>query len=107
MWTHQAQRLVRRPIADVRQDIERIVDGTWRRLTAVTTTEHHGRRSDWISDGPGSEDVDIVITWSLTDLDDATFVVIDVDEFDRGPDPREGLEQILDVLATSRRVAHP
>jgi hypothetical protein len=105
MWTHQVQRLVRRPIADVRVDIERIVDATWRRLTSVTTTEHHGRRSDWISDGPGSDDVDIVLTWSVTDLDDATFVVVTLDEFERGPDPVEGLEQILDVLATSRRVA--
>jgi hypothetical protein len=107
MWTHQAQRLVRRPIADVREDIERIVDATWRRLTTVATTEHHGRRSDWISDGPGSDDIDIVITWSLTDLDDATYVVITLDELERGPDPIEGLEQLLDVLATSRRVAHP
>jgi hypothetical protein len=107
MWTHQVQRLVRRPIADVRMDIARIVDATWRRVTTVATTEHHGRRADWISDGPGSDDIDIVITWSLTDLDDATYVVVTLDEFERGPDPIEGLEQLLDVLATSRRVAHP
>ncbi len=105
MWTHQVQRLVRRPITDVRDDIERIVDATWRPLTNVSTTEHHGRRSDWISDGPGTEQVDIVLTWSLTDLDDATYVVVTLDEFERGPDPHEGLEQLLDVLATSRRVA--
>jgi hypothetical protein len=105
MWTHQVQRLVRRPIADVRDDIERIVDATWRRLTRVVTTEHHGRRSDWISRGRWSEEVDIVITWSLTDLDDATFVVVELDELESGPDPREGLEQLLDVLATSRHVA--
>jgi hypothetical protein len=107
MWTHQVQRLVRRPITDVRNDIERIVEATWRPLTTVSTTEHHGRRSDWISDRPGSEHVDIVLTWSLTDLDDATFVVVTLDEFERGPDPTEGLEQLLDVLATSRRVAQP
>jgi hypothetical protein len=108
MWTHQVQRIVRRPIVDVREDIDRIVDATWRRLTSVSTTEHHGRRSDWISAGPGSDDVDIVITWSLIDLDDATFVAVTLDEFERGPDPIEGLEQILDVLATShRRVIRP
>ena len=77
------------------------------RVTNVSTTEHHGRRSDWISDRPGSDEVDIVLTWSLTDLDDATFVVVTLDEFERGPDPIEGLEQLLDVLATSRRVAQP
>jgi hypothetical protein len=107
MWTHQVQRLVRRPIVDVREDIARLIDAMWRGLVTVATTEHAGRRSDWIGTGPGSDDVDIVLTWSLTDLDDATFVVLTLDEFERGPDPIEGLERILDVLATGHRVAHP
>jgi hypothetical protein len=107
MWTHQTQRLVPRPVAEVRADIARIVDGTWRTVALVTTTEHHGRRSDWISDGPCSDDVDIVLTWTLTDLDDATHVVLTLDEFNLGPDPTDGLEEILDVLVSMTHGARP
>ncbi len=107
MWTHHTQRLVRRPAPELREDIERIVDTAWRRVTTVTTTEHHGRRSDWITSHAGTDEVDIVLTWTLIDLDEATFVVLTLDEFEQGPDPVEGLEQILDVLATSDRTARP
>jgi hypothetical protein len=105
MWTHQTQRLVPRPLADVRDDIALIVDATWRHVTDVTTTVHHGRRSDWITIGPDADEVDIVLTWSLSDVDGDTLVVLTLDEFERGPDPLEGLEEILDVLSVVRRPA--
>src|SRR3954447_7751182 len=98
MWTHQVQRVVPRPVGEVREDIARIVEATWRRVTDVTTTVHHGRRSDWIANGPGSDEVDIVLTWEVSDLQDATLVVLTLDEFEPGPDPRAGLQDILDVL---------
>jgi len=107
MWTHQTQRLVERPADEVRDDIARIVDATWRPVTDVTTTEHHGRRSDWIADELGSDQVDIVLTWSLSEVDGATHVVITLDEFERGPDPTAALEEILDLLAVARRTARP
>ena len=107
MWTHQMQRLVPRPIAEVRADIARIVDGTWRPIADVMTTEHHGRRSDWVTVGPHSDEVDIVLTWTLTDLDDETHVVLTLDEFNLGPDPMDGLAQILDVLESMTRRATP
>jgi hypothetical protein len=107
MWTHQTQRLVPRPVAEVGADIARIVDGTWRPIAAVTTTEHHGRRSDWVTVAPHSDEVDIVLTWTLTDLDDSTYVVLTLDEFNLGPDPMDGLEEILDVLASMSHRAAP
>jgi hypothetical protein len=107
MWTHQQQRIVPRPVAEVRADIARIVDGTWRPIANVSTTEHHGRRSDWITVGPVSDEVDIVLTWTLTDLDDATYVVLTLDEFNLGPDPTDGLQEILDVLTTMTDRARP
>jgi hypothetical protein len=105
MWTHHTHRLVSRPAAEVREDIARLVDAAWRRVTTVTTTEHHGRRSDWIASAPGADDVDIVLTWTLSDLGDTTLIVLTLDEFDDGPDPTEALEEILDVVATARRAA--
>jgi hypothetical protein len=107
MWTHQQQRIVPRPVAEVRADIARIVDGTWRPIAGVTTTEHFGRRSDWITEAPASDEVDIVLTWTLTDLDDETHVVLTLDEFNLGPDPMDGLEQILDVLVSMTDGARP
>ena len=107
MWTHEQQRIVPRQVAEVRADIARIVDGTWRPIANVTTTEHHGRRSDWITIGPRSDEVDIVLTWTLTDLDDATHVLLTLDEFNLGPDPMDGLEEILDVLASMSHEARP
>jgi hypothetical protein len=57
--------------------------------------------------GPGSNEVDIVLTWSLSEVDGATLVVLTLDEFERGPDPVKGLEEILDVLSVARRTARP
>ncbi len=99
MWMHRTQRIVERPAADVRDDIGRLVAATWGRVTTVTTTEHHGRRADWIATAPGSDDLDIVLTWTLVDLEASTFVTLTLDELERGPDPAAALEGILDLLA--------
>jgi hypothetical protein len=98
MWMHSTQRLVPRPIGEVRSSIDRLVRATWGATGAVTTTEHHGRRSDWIATAPGADDLDVVLTWTLVDLDGPTFVTLTLDEMDRGPDPRPGLEMVLDAL---------
>jgi hypothetical protein len=66
---------------------------------------HHGRRSDWVTVGPESDEIELVLTWSLSDVDGETLVVLTLDEFERGPDPVEGLEEILDVLSVARRPA--
>jgi hypothetical protein len=102
MWMHSTHRLVERPADAVRIDIERLVRATWAAATSVTTTEHHGRRADWIATGPGSDDLDIVLTWTLIDLDTSTFVTLTLDEMEPGPDPSGGLEAILDLLAAVR-----
>jgi hypothetical protein len=107
MWTHQVQRLVPRPIREVRAEIARVVEAAWGRATDVTTTEHHGRRADWIAAGAGSDDLDIVLTWTLTDLDHETHVVLTLDEFDPGPDPTDELEEILDMLGAMTRGTRP
>jgi hypothetical protein len=98
MWTHQVQRLVPQPIDEVQTEIARVVETGWGDASDVTTTEHHGRRADWIAAGVGSDELDIVLTWTLTDLDHETYVVLTLDEFDAGPDPTDELEQILDML---------
>jgi hypothetical protein len=98
MWMHSTQRLVPRPIGEVRDVIDRLVRRFWAGATSVTTTEHHGRRSDWIARAAECDELDVVLTWTLVDLDDATFVTLTLDEVDAGPDPRDGLEAILDAL---------
>jgi hypothetical protein len=85
MWMHSTQRLVLRPIEDVRVGIDRLVRVTWGATTTVTTTEHHGRRSDWIATAAGADDLDVVLTWTLVDLDDSTHVTLTLDEIDRAP----------------------
>lgn len=103
MWTHQVERLVAQPIADVRAEIARVVEAGWSGATDVTTTEHHGRRTDWIAAGAGRDEVDIALTWTLSDLDGETHVVLTLDEFEPGPDPTDELEQILDMLMAMTR----
>jgi hypothetical protein len=105
MWTHRTDRLVARPLAVVRADIDELVLSTWGRVTTVSTTEHHGTRSDWMATRPGSDDIDIVLSWTLLDLDEATFVTLTLDEFEPGPDPAAGLEEVLDLLADPTRAA--
>jgi hypothetical protein len=98
MWTYRTSRLVPRPGADVRAAIDDLVRTTWAPFTAVTTTEHHGTRSDWIATDPGGEVLDVVLSWTLTDLDDATYVCLALDELDAGSDPTAALEEVLDLL---------
>ena len=40
-----------------------------------------------------------MLTWTLIDLDGATFVTLELDEMERGPDPRAELEAILDLVS--------
>jgi len=104
MWTHRTQRHVARPVAEVRGDIARLVELTWGRAGMVTTTEHHGRRSDWIASATDPDDLDVVLTWTVVDLDGATFVTLELDEMERGPDPVGQLDAMLDVVAAARAV---
>ena len=98
MWTYRTSRLVPRPGSEVRAAIDDLVRTTWAPFTAVTTTEHHGTRSDWISTDPSGEVLDVVLSWTLTDLDDATYVCLALDELDAGADPTAALEELLDLL---------
>jgi hypothetical protein len=98
MWTSRTSRLVPRPVADVRAAIADLVRTTWAPYTAVTTTEHHGVRSDWIATDLDGEVLDVVLSWTLTDLDDATYVELALDELEVGCDPATALEEVLDLL---------
>jgi hypothetical protein len=99
MWTHHVCRLVQRPVAEVRADIDELVRWSWARWTDVSTTEHNGVRTDWIATGRGRDEIDVALSWHLVDLDEATFVTLTLDEFEPGPSPLAGLEEILDALA--------
>ncbi|MET0459169.1 MAG: hypothetical protein ABW122_12595 [Ilumatobacteraceae bacterium] len=99
MWTYRTARLVPRPAADVRAAIDDLVRTTWAPYTAVTTTEHHGVRSDWISTDLDGEVLDVVLSWTLTDLDEATYVGLALDELEVGADPAKALEDVLDLLS--------
>jgi len=105
MWMHSTQRLVPCPIDEARIGIDRLVRATWAGATTVTTTEHHGRRSDWIATTVGSDDLDVVLTWTLIDLDGSTFVTLTMDEMEAGPDPLTALESVLDALTEVHLVA--
>lgn len=98
MWTYRTARLVTRPAADVRAAIDQLVRTMWAPFTAVTTTEHHGTRSDWIATDLDGEVLDVVLSWTLTDLDDSTYVSLALDELEAGADPADALEQVLDLV---------
>ena len=87
MWTFRTARLVPRPAADVRAAIADLVRTTWAPFTAVTTTEHHGVRSDWIATDLEGAVLDVVLSWTLADLDD--------DEFDRREEASRRLAEAL------------
>jgi hypothetical protein len=101
MWTYRTSRLVPRPASDVRDAIDALVHTTWAPFTAVTTTNHHGTRSDWIATDLDGDVLDIVLSWTLTDLDDATYVSLALDELEVGADPASALEEVLDLLTTT------
>lgn len=98
MWTYRTSRLVPRPAADVRASIAELVRTTWAPYTSVTTTEHHGTRSDWIATDLDGQVLDVVLSWTLTDLDAATYVSLALDELEAGADPAAALEEVLDLL---------
>ena len=101
MWTYRTSRLVPRSAADVRAAIADLVRTTWAPYTAVTTTDHHGTRSDWIATDAGGEVLDVVLSWTLTDLDEATYVSLALDELEAGADPASALEEVLDLLTAT------
>ena len=98
MWTYRTPRLVPRPTTEVAAAIDQLVRTTWAPFTAVTTTEHFGTRSDWIATDVSGDELDVVLSWTLIDLDDATLVALTLDELDVGPDPDAALEELLDLL---------
>ena len=59
--------------------------------------DKHSLPMTLLSDVDGAV-LDVVLSWTLTDLDDATFVGLALDELEVGADPATALEEVLDLL---------
>lgn len=99
MWTHHAERLVPAEPSAVRTAIAALVDELWgdRSRTLLADDE----RTDAVAPAPGSDDVDVWVTWRVTDRADGTSVEVTLDELEAGPNP--DLHALLQALG--RRIS--
>ncbi|MET0146107.1 MAG: hypothetical protein ABW328_15195 [Ilumatobacteraceae bacterium] len=104
MWTHRTQRFVAAPAADVRAGIADLVAATWARSLTVSTTDHNGTRTDWLY-LPGTDELDVALSWTVVDLGDTTYLQLTLDEIEPGGDALEGMEAVLDHLESLPRLA--
>jgi len=98
MWTYEAERVVAAPPHDVKAALVAVAERVWggrARLVVDSTTSGRVTAIDgWRRD----EGPDVWLTWRAEAVDGGTRVRLALDEVDRGPDPDEGLQQVLDLV---------
>ena len=104
MWTHRTQRFVAAPATSVRAGIAELVATTWARSLTVRTTDHHGTRTDWLY-LPGTDELDLALSWTVVDLGDRTYLELTLDELESGGEALEGMEAVLDHLESLPRLS--
>jgi hypothetical protein len=102
MWTYRAERLVAGEPSAVHLALADLVASRWgRRIRTVLdpANEHLvAIASDDRSDG-----ADVWLTWRTAVRGDGTWVELQLDELERGPDPTDALDALLDTLAERLR----
>lgn len=98
MWTYHAERLVPGEPSAVRTAIAELVAATWADRSR-TVLDADDERIDAIAANPSSSEADVWLTWRTEARPGGTRVVLQLDELERGPDPRGGLGTLLDALA--------
>lgn len=98
MWTYHAERLVPGEPSAVRTAIAELVHATWGDRSR-TVLDARDERIDAIAPSVRSTEADVWLTWRIEPRSCGTWVVLHLDELERGPDPSGELSALLDRLA--------
>jgi hypothetical protein len=99
MDTYAVERLVPGGPPTVRAALESLVPAIWGDRARLVTDGGDGQRT--VVFALGADDVDVWLSWELTEDHGSTRVRLLLDELDAGPDPTEALGQLLDMVAAT------
>lgn len=99
MWSYTAQRLVDYEPPAVHAGIAALVTALWGDRDRVVEEDGITRRLDAIAAVGGADDPDVWLSWDLTAAGVAsTRVRLTLHEVEPGPDPTDGLVEVLTLL---------
>lgn len=98
MHTFTAERIVDVPPIGVESTIAALVDRLWGERARTVVASTAAGRVTAIEAETGHADVDVWLTCRVEATGASTRVTLILDELDAGPDPRDGLEQLLDLI---------
>ena len=99
MWSYAAERLVEDEPPAVHAAIAALVAALWGDRDRVVHDDGLTRRLDAIAAIGGADDPDVWLSWVLTAVGSTvTHVRLTLHEVERGPDPTEGLVEVLTLL---------
>jgi hypothetical protein len=102
MWTYHAERLVTGEPSAVHLAIGDLVATLWGDL-GRTVLAIADERLVAIAADVRSGEADVWLTWRTSIRRDGTWVELQLDELERGPDPTEALDTLLETLADRLR----
>src|SRR5688572_7742323 len=98
MWTYHAERIVGASPTDVESGLAAVVAGVWGRRARLVVRSTTAGRVDAIHGESEEDGPEVWLTWHIEPAGEGTRVRLLLDEVEHGPDPRDGLEQVLDTL---------
>ncbi|HJR25695.1 MAG TPA: hypothetical protein VJ804_09490 [Acidimicrobiales bacterium] len=98
MWTYEAARVVDGPPGRVEAALASVVERFWSTRARVVAGSEGAGRMVAIDGQPGTEDPEVWLTWRLDPVAGGTLITLVLDEVESGPDPAEGLAQLLDLV---------
>ena len=99
IWTYQAERLVPDEPPAVHAAIAELVETLWGERGRVLHDDGLTRRLDAIAAVGGADDADVWLSWELSAAGTrSTEVRLVLHEVERGPDPTDGLAEVLALL---------
>lgn len=101
MWSYEAERLVSDEPPAVHAAIAVLVDTLWGDRNRVVHDDGLLHRTDAIAASLDSDEPDVWLTWELSPTSPATTKVrLALHEVEAGPDPTDGLREVLALLDT-------
>ena len=105
MWSFEAERLVQEEPPAVHAAITSLVRTLWGDQHRLVHDDGLTRRLDAIAAVGGADDPDVWLSWDLTPTAPRlTRVRLTLHEVERGPDPTDGLSEVLALLSERVRV---
>ena len=98
MWTYEAARVIDAPPGRVEAALASVMERFWSRRARVVAGSEGNGRVVALDAVPGAEDPEVWLTWRLDPATGGTLITLVLDEVESGPDPAEGLAQLLDLV---------